>query len=78
MGHSTTKTFCSTNVILVICRPHVAHLLVCGDDILPFSRNEISLCFLFLCRLLYFLPSHHQPEGHFVPAATQHNNLNLT
>lgn len=23
-------------------------------------------------------PSHRQPEGHFLPAARQHNNLNLT
>lgn len=54
------------------------HLLVCSDDILPFSLNEISLSLFlfFLFQLLYFFSSHRRPEGQFLPAATQRNNLN--
>lgn len=49
---------------------------VCSDRILPFSLNGIILVFSVSCSVSF--PAHHQPEGHFVPAATKHDHLILT
>lgn len=48
---------------------------VCSDRILPFSLNGIILVFSVSCSVSF--SAHHQPEGHFVPAATKHDHLIL-
>lgn len=44
----------------------------------PLASMKSLLSFFSLCQWLSFFSSHHLPVGHVSPAATQHNNQNLT